>query len=144
MRNGCLRGHDVPETASSESGPACGAGSPSRGFNTTADGSLPASASAASSPANSVSDLLSRPVARPHLLEVVEIANLGTEDVNDDVAVVDQHPIAGLEPFHANGGGAFFLELALELVSDGTHVPVGAPRGDHHVVADCRLAREID
>src|ERR1700688_1766393 len=32
--------------------------------------------------------------ARPHLLETLEGAGLGTEDVDDDGARVDQHPVA--------------------------------------------------
>ena len=34
----------------------------------------------------------------PHLFEIVEFANLGPEDVDDDIARVDQDPVAGVSP----------------------------------------------
>jgi hypothetical protein len=37
---------------------------------------------------------LARAVDAPHLLEIVELANLGTEDVDDDVVGIDEHPVA--------------------------------------------------
>lgn len=36
---------------------------------------------------------LGRAVNAPHLLEIVEGAHFGTEDVNDDIAAIDQHPV---------------------------------------------------
>src|SRR5438045_2246188 len=40
-------------------------------------------------------------LAAPYLLEVVELAHRGMHDVHDDVAQVDQHPLAVRFAFHA-------------------------------------------
>ena len=37
-------------------------------------------------------------VGRPHLLDVVELAHFGAEDVDDDVAGIDQNPVDGGRP----------------------------------------------
>ena len=38
---------------------------------------------------------------QPHLLEVVELANLGPEDVDDDVPGIDQHPVGAAQTLDA-------------------------------------------
>ena len=43
---------------------------------------------------------LRRPASQPHLFDVVESANLGTEDMDDDIAGVDQHPVAMRNTFY--------------------------------------------
>ena len=53
-------------------------------------------------PAVLVGDGFARTVCRPHLLEVVELAHLGTEDVDDDVAGVEQHPVARIHALDAH------------------------------------------
>ena len=44
--------------------------------------------------------------ARPHLLEIVEGANFRPEDVDDDVACVDQHPVAVRHALDAHAADA--------------------------------------
>ena len=89
-------------------------------------------------------DGVARPLGRPHLFQVVEFAHLGPEHVHDDVADVDQHPVALRLALDAGAAEALFLELALDLLGDGAHVPVRAARGDHHVVADRRFPPDVD
>ena len=43
---------------------------------------------------------------RPHLFEIVEGAHLRPEHVNDDVAGVDQHPVAVRHAFDVHVGDA--------------------------------------
>src|SRR5262245_11153892 len=59
--------------------------------------------------------LLHWPVGRPHLLEVIKLTHLGAKDVDDDVAGVDEHPIAMGLPFDAGAAIAFIFELPDEL-----------------------------
>ncbi len=88
--------------------------------------------------------LLARSRGGPHLLEIVELANLGPEDVNHDVDSVDQHPVAGLKTFDADIVEAAFFQVLAKLFGDCAHVAVRPPGGNHHEVADRRLALEID
>src|SRR5680860_184290 len=76
------------------------------------------------------------PVGGPHLLEVVEVTNLGAKDVDDDIAGIDQHPVALGQSFDAGAAIAFILQLFDEVVGDGADMPLRATRGEHHVVAD--------
>ena len=42
---------------------------------------------------------------RPHPLEIVEAAHFGAEQVDDDVAGVDQHPVGGGQAFDRGRAG---------------------------------------
>ena len=64
--------------------------------------------------------------------------------MDDDVAGVDQHPIATGLPFDAGAAIAFIFELPDELVCDGPYVPLRAPRCEHHMVADRGLSPQVD
>ena len=68
--------------------------------------------------------VIARPFARPHLLEVVELAHLGPKDVDDDVADVHDHPVAMGLALDAGLTVPFLLELALDLLGDRAHVAV--------------------
>ncbi len=37
---------------------------------------------------------------QPHLFKIIELAHFGAEDVNDHIASINQHPIAGFFAFH--------------------------------------------
>src|SRR5262249_30176257 len=87
---------------------------------------------------------VARPLSRPHLLEVIERAHLGSEDVHDNVAGIEQHPIALWPALDAHPAVSGLFELALDLLGDGSDVPIGATRSDHHVVADGRFPPNID
>src|SRR5215831_6530725 len=87
---------------------------------------------------------VARPFSRPHLLEVIELAYLGPEDVHDDVAGIEQHPVALRSAFDAHPTVSGLFKLALDLLGDGSDVPIRAARSDHHVVADGRFPPNID
>src|SRR5579859_1872283 len=50
---------------------------------------------------------LGRFARRPHLFEIVEFPNFRTEDVDDDVARVDQHPVAIGHAFDTRANASF-------------------------------------
>ena len=64
--------------------------------------------------------------------------------MDDDVARVDQDPVAGGLAFAARAGEAGFLQAPQDLVGHGADMALGAPGRDHHGVGDVGLAREID
>src|SRR5689334_24449996 len=75
---------------------------------------------------------------RPHLLEIVEGADFGPEDVNDDVSRIDQHPIALAHALHADTGNACLFNVLDDMIGDGADMALRAAAGDDHVIADGR------
>ena len=64
--------------------------------------------------------------------------------MDDDVAAVDQHPVAGggaLDPDLRDAGG---LELHLQMLGHGAQLPRGAAGGDDHEVGDAGFTGEVD
>ncbi len=64
--------------------------------------------------------------------------------MDDNIARVDQYPVAKRHPFDPCIAEALLLQLLEEPVRNGTDMALRAPRGDYHVVAKRRLARQID
>src|SRR4029077_2242900 len=87
---------------------------------------------------------LHRTVSRPHFLQIVELADLWAKDMDDDVAGINQHPIALGLALDADPAIAFLFELPDEWVGDGSNMPLRSPRGEHHMVADRGFASQID
>src|SRR3954468_24158296 len=88
--------------------------------------------------------LLARAGARPHLFEIVEGAHLRPEHMNDDVAGIDQHPVAVLLAFDADAFQARLVEALNGAVRDRCDMTVRASAGHDHGVADGGLAGEVD
>src|SRR5438552_18958198 len=55
-------------------------------------------------------------LAAPYFLQVVEVAHRGMHDVHDDVAEIDQHPLAVRLPFDAVDPRAALAPLVLHVV----------------------------
>ena len=64
--------------------------------------------------------------------------------MHDDVAGVEQHPVASLQALDAHATEAQVFQLASDLLGDRSDVPVGPAGGDHHEVTDGRLTCQID
>ena len=62
----------------------------------------------------------------------------------DDVAGIDQHPIALGLALDAGAAIAFLFELPDELVGDGPDMPLRTPRSEDHMIADRGLAPQVD
>ena len=60
----------------------------------------------------------------PHLFKVVELADLGLEDVHHDIARIDQNPLALRHTLNADALVAGFCQLFLDLVGDGADMPL--------------------
>ena len=80
----------------------------------------------------------------PHLLEAVEAANLRAEDMDDDVARIDQDPVAVRQAFDVNALHAGFAEFLHHILRDRADMPVGPAGRDDHVVCDGGFAAKVD
>ena len=72
----------------------------------------------------------------PQPLEIVEVARLGVEEVNDDIAVVEEYPAAIVSAFSAKGSFTEFAELHLDIIGKRSDVAVGRARSDHEDIGD--------
>src|SRR6185369_6128975 len=68
----------------------------------------------------------------PELFQVVVAAHGRMHDVHDDVAEVDQHPLAVAPAFDAEDLGAELLELRLHMGGERVHLAIGVAAGDHN------------
>src|ERR1700739_1660808 len=70
-----------------------------------------------------------RPASVPHLFEIIEIPNFRTEDVNNNDACIDQHPIALGSAFDT-GLNAGFMQILDDPVGHRTDMAL-RPAGGH-------------
>ena len=91
----------------------------------------------------SSADVVLRTVGAPHLLEVVETTHLGTENVDQDVACIDQHPVAGRHALDPRISEAPVLELLDHAIGNRTHMAVRAAGCHEHGVCDGGFACEV-
>ena len=73
--------------------------------------------------------MLATPLRAPHLLDVVELADLGPEDVHDHAAGIDQDPVALAQAFDLDAGDAVGLEILDHAVGDGRDMDVRSSGG---------------
>jgi len=64
--------------------------------------------------------------------------------MDDNIARVDQHPVAKRHSFDPCIADALLLQLLEEPDGNGTDMALRATRGDNHVIAKRRLARQVD
>lgn len=64
--------------------------------------------------------------------------------MDDDVARVDQDPIAKRHPLDFCIADAMLLQLVEEPAGNGADMALRTSRGDNHVIAKRRLARQAD
>jgi hypothetical protein len=84
------------------------------------------------------------PVRTPHLFEIVELTNLGAEDVDDNIAGVDQNPIARRQTFDARHTPPRLFQAPDDPVSDRSDVDAGASCRYDHRVGDARFSMQVD
>jgi len=75
--------------------------------------------------------------ASPQAFQAVEAAAVLGENVEDEVAVVEQDPAAGRGPFHEERFDAVILaELVDDAVGNGLRLPLRGGRAQKEVVGD--------
>lgn len=67
-----------------------------------------------------------RGVDRPDLLDVVELAHFGAEQMDDDVTRIDQHPVTVRQALNAGLAVTGFLEGAQQVVRQSADVTMRA------------------
>src|SRR4029079_6169816 len=81
---------------------------------------------------------------RPHLFQIVEGANLGPEDMHDNVSGIDEDPVSLPHSLDADAGTAASLDVLHEVVGPGAHVTLRSAARHDHVIAYGGFAGEID
>jgi hypothetical protein len=81
--------------------------------------------------------------AQPHSFQIIEVAHFGPKDVDDNVASIDQHPIAMRHAFDARHN-AGFMQVFDYPVGDRPDMAVRATGRHDHVVADRGFIAQID
>ena len=79
----------------------------------------------------------------PQLFEIVIGADLGPEQMHDDIARVDQHPIAPRLTLDRRSAARTTAPASRCSVS-AAQLPARTAGGDDHIIGDRRLAGEID
>src|SRR5205814_2851415 len=79
----------------------------------------------------------------PELFQVVVAAHRRVHDVHDDVAEVDQHPLAVPAALDAVDARADLLHRFLHARGERVHLPVGVAARDHHALEVGGLARDV-
>jgi hypothetical protein len=89
-------------------------------------------------------DPLVRGQWRPEFLEVVETPHLGAEKVDDDIARINENPIALRNTLDAKMAEARRFQLLDELIGDGGNMPVRPAVGYYHLIGKGSFAVQID
>jgi len=82
--------------------------------------------------------------AAPERLEVVVGAGLGVEEVDDDVAEVEEDPARVGVAFAADAGDVTSAEVSVECVEEGLHLTGVGGRGDDEIVGEIRNLANIE
>ena len=77
-------------------------------------------------------------------LEIVELADLGSEDMHDHIAGIDQHPVAIGHAFDMDVLDSVVLQAFQDIFRNRADVPVGPARGDDHEVGKRGFAAKVD
>jgi hypothetical protein len=80
----------------------------------------------------------------PHLFDVVELPDFRAENMDDDIASINQHPVAGRQTFDPGIAEVGVLEFADQPIADGCDMAARPAGGDNHMVAQRRFACDVD
>ena len=93
---------------------------------------------------NRPSDRLCRRRAlRPQSFQIVELTDLRSENMNDHIAGIDQHPIAIGQTLDMGVWDSALLETFGDVLRDRTDMPVNPAGGDDHVIGKGRFAAKV-
>src|SRR6201986_180353 len=85
-----------------------------------------------------------RVIDRPHAFEVVVLATFGAEDMHDDVAGIDQNPIALTRAIDRPRAVASLFQTAREMLRHRGDMARRTPGRDHDRVAERGASGEVD
>jgi hypothetical protein len=84
------------------------------------------------------------PISAPHLLEIVELAHLGTEQMHEHIAGIDQNPVAMRQPLDAWRFQAGVFDRLDHVLGDRSDMYAGASGGYDHGIGDRGLAMQVE
>ena len=84
------------------------------------------------------------PVRQPHPFKIIEFADFRPEDMNDDIARINQRPVALICTFEPRDDIALMLQLFDQLIDDRADMTHRASARDDHMIGDSRLTAKID
>src|SRR5690606_21000661 len=73
---------------------------------------------------------------RPHFFEIVEATNLGSEQMNNHVASVNEHPVRLRQTFNSRHDAEFGLHTLHEVIGQSRHMARRVATRNHHHVGD--------
>ena len=80
----------------------------------------------------------------PHFFQIIELTNFLAKQVYDNIAHVDQRPIAFVHALDLAPAQAKLLDLAQLMVRHGAHMPVRTARGDDQIVRNGGFTVQVD
>ncbi len=85
-----------------------------------------------------------RVVHRPHAFEVVVLSHFGPKHMHDDIAGIDQNPVALTRAVHRPRAIARFLQAPRQMLGNRGDMTRRTPGRDHDRVTERRAAGEVD
>ncbi len=64
--------------------------------------------------------------------------------MDDDIADIDQHPVAMRQAFNAHRAKPGLFEVSCQMIGDGADVAVRTAGGHDHIIAKRRFSRNVD
>jgi hypothetical protein len=80
----------------------------------------------------------------PHFFEVIEIPRFGAEDVHDNVAQIDENPIAGITPLDAQDVVPGFLQGIDQAVGKRDDLTVRLTAANDHTICKGCFSDKVD
>jgi len=80
----------------------------------------------------------------PEALQAVELALILSEDMDDDPAVVEQHPIPKPVSFDADFAYLLLAKFIYNALRDGLNLAVGLPAAYYKIIGDYQYLADID
>jgi hypothetical protein len=80
----------------------------------------------------------------PHLFQLIKVADLGAEDVNDHIAPVDQNPIAGFLAFHLGRHAELLAQTVCQLLGNRRNLTRRTARTNDQVIRHIRPTAQVN
>jgi len=81
---------------------------------------------------------------RPHLFKIVEGPNFRPEDMHDDIAGIDQHPVPLPHALDTDAGTTRVFQALDQVVGNSADMTLRPAAGHDHVIANRGFSGEID
>jgi hypothetical protein len=80
----------------------------------------------------------------PHLFDVVELPDFRAENMDDDIASINEHPVSVRQTLNPRIAETGVLEFADQSIADGCDMAARPAGGNNHMVAQRRFTRDVD